>query len=220
LPPFIDTRPYRRAWARRHLHRHRIARRCRIPAGPPWLLAVGMMRHGDKLASYRLLGRALGGLKGRPWRLIVVGDGPARAEVGAALAAVRGRVHLLGALPAAELVRLYAASDLFVWPAINEAIGMAILEAQSAGLPAVAGEAGATGAIVADGETGRLTPVGRTASFRRAIAALLARPETRRRMSQAAIAKTGRGHDIGYAAARLDAVVRAAVARAKKRRRP
>ena len=30
---------------------------------------------------------------------------------------------------------LYAAADLFVWPAINEAYGMAMLEAQAAGLP-------------------------------------------------------------------------------------
>lgn len=220
LLPFLDTAPFRRAARRRDRHRRALARRFRIPAAPPWLLAVGMMRPGDKLASYRLLGRALAGLMRQPWRFIVVGDGPARGDVRRAFAPLRGRMHFLGALPQADLVPLYAASDLLVWPAINEAIGMAILEAQAAGLPAVAGAAGATGVIVAEGKTGQLAPLGLAVPFRRAVAELLARPELRHAMSTAAIAKTGRLHGIDCAAARLDEILRRAVERAGKQRRP
>ena len=219
LLPFIETAPYRRAFARRAAHRRAVARRFRIPASPPWLLAVGMMRECDKLASYRLLARALLGLKKRPWRLLVAGDGPARPAVEKSFAALRGRVHFLGALAQADLIPLYAAGDLYVWPAINEAIGMSILEAQAAGLPVVAGDVGAIGVIVAPGVSGRLVPAGRAAPLRRAVAELLAQPGLRRGMAEGAIAGTQLFHDIALAAEHLDAVLAGALARHQKRRR-
>jgi len=42
---------------------------------------VAMMREGDKLASYRMLAGALGRLRDLSWRLLVAGDGSARAAV-------------------------------------------------------------------------------------------------------------------------------------------
>src|SRR5262249_22049489 len=53
---------------------------------PPVLLSVGMMRARDKLESYRVLAEALALLKDRPWRALLVGDGPARPEVEALMA--------------------------------------------------------------------------------------------------------------------------------------
>src|SRR5215472_9728421 len=46
-----------------------------IGSGGPRLVAVAMMRPGDKLASYRVLGAALTGLLDRDWSLTVIGDG-------------------------------------------------------------------------------------------------------------------------------------------------
>jgi glycosyltransferase involved in cell wall biosynthesis len=60
-----------------------------------------------------------------------------------------------------------------VWPAINEAYGMALLEAQSAGMPVVAGRTGGVPDIVRDGVTGLLTPIGDEAAFAEAVASLL-----------------------------------------------
>ena len=40
-----------------------------------------MMRQDVKLLSYRLLGAALRAVTAPGWQLLVVGDGPARAEV-------------------------------------------------------------------------------------------------------------------------------------------
>lgn len=218
--PFLDVAPYRRARARRRMHRAAIAARHGIPAGQPWLLAVGMMRTGDKLASYRILARSLAGLARAPWRLIVVGDGPARASVRKAFARFGKRVHWLGARTDAELRRLYVASDLLVWPGVNEAIGMAILEAQAAGLAAIAGDVGAAGSIVADPATGTLVKEGDAAAFRHAVAAhLVFTGEIRAAMSDAASAKAGAFHDLPFAADQLDRVLRGAAARAKARRR-
>ncbi len=81
-----------------------------------------------------------------------------------------------------ELPALYAAADLYLWPAINEAYGMAFLEAQAAGLPVVAGRTGGVPAVVADGVTGVLTPIGDATSFADAVARLLDhRPSARAR---------------------------------------
>jgi glycosyltransferase involved in cell wall biosynthesis len=215
--PFLDVAPYRRARGRRRQHRMAFAARCGIPGHEPWLLAVGMMRAGDKLASYRLLAKALAGLERLPWRLLVVGDGPARAEVRAAFAHFGGRVHWLGARNERDLRRIYAAGDLLVWPGINEAIGMSVLEAHAAGLSAVVGDGGAISSIVAAPHTGTLVREGDTAAFRRAVAAHLRLPaEVRVAMSEAAAAKAWAFHDLPFAANQLGRVL--AAARSRKRR--
>ncbi|HJU15022.1 MAG TPA: glycosyltransferase family 4 protein, partial [Stellaceae bacterium] len=124
------------------------------------LITVAMMREGDKLASYRLLGAALRRLLDLPWSLEIVGDGPARVAVAAALAGLGGRLYWAGERDPRDLAGRLAAADLFVWPAINEAFGMALLEAQASGLPVVAGAAGGVGAVVVSGVTGLLVPPG------------------------------------------------------------
>lgn len=166
-----------------------------------------MMRPGDKLASYRALGAALAELLDQPWSLEVVGDGPARAEVRAALAPLGDRVVYAGALAEAAVAARLAAADLFVWPAINEAFGMALLEAQASGLPVVAGNSGGVSDVVADGATGLLTPPGDSAAFAAAVRQLLAQPERRAALGAAARAKVEREHDLPAAAARLGAVI-------------
>ncbi|WPZ35415.1 glycosyltransferase family 4 protein [Thalassobaculum sp. OXR-137] len=184
------------------------------PDRPAELLAVGMMRAGDKLASYRVLGEALVRVPG-DWRLTVVGDGPARAEVEAALAPVAGRVTWRGALDAAELEAAYRAADLLVWPAVNEAYGMALLEAQAAGLPVVAGDTGGVSAIVRDGETGLLVPVGAPDPFAEAVAGLVQDSARRRALGANAAAVTRTEHGLPAAAATLDAALRPLVERAR-----
>ena len=166
LPPFIDTSCYANVYEARADHRLAVRERYGIAAAEPVLLTVAMMRRGDKLASYRLLGEALAQLTGRPWRLLVAGDGPARGEVRQALAATAGRIVWFGSLSDAELRPICASADLFVWPAIREAWGMSLLEAQAAGLPVVAGRSGGVADIVEDGRSGILVPPGRRACLR------------------------------------------------------
>ncbi len=199
LKPFIDAAPYLAAAAGRTRHRRRIAGRFGLEDGVPWLLAVAMMRQGDKLESYRLLGRALGGLLDRPWRLLVAGAGPARGQVEAALEGLGGRVSRLDAT-AGDLPALYAASDIFVWPAVNEAFGMAFIEAQAAGLAVVAGNAGGVPAVVGDGESGILAAVGDAQAFASAVARLLDDGALRERMGRAAQKRVRTEHDLGPAA--------------------
>jgi glycosyltransferase involved in cell wall biosynthesis len=189
LPPFIDTRPFRAA-----------ANRRRPTNGPPLLLSVGMMRTRDKLASYRVLSQALALLRHKPWQALLVGDGPARPEIERLMAPFGERVRFAGALPPAELPAVYASADLYLWPAINEAYGMAFLEAQAAGLPVVAGRTGGVPAVVTDGVTGVLTPVGDPVAFANAVAQLLDRPDERERLAAAATNRMVAHHDEAAAA--------------------
>src|SRR5580693_10305082 len=102
LPPFLDASAY-------GLSRE-------TANGPARLITVAMMRPGDKLASYRVLGEALGKLTDLDWSLDVVGDGPARAEVHAALAPLGQRVAYAGALAEPQIAERLAEADIFVWP--------------------------------------------------------------------------------------------------------
>lgn len=193
LPPFIDTRPFDRP--------------PRAANDPPLLLSVGMMRTRDKLESYRVLADALGRLKDKQWRALLVGDGPARAEVEALMAPLGERVRFAGAMPHVELPATYASADLYLWPAINEAYGMAFLEAQAAGLPVVAGRTGGVPAVVADGITGLLTPIGDPAAFAAAAARLLDDAAERVRLGKAARARINARHDERAAAHALAAAL-------------
>lgn len=101
------------------------------------MLSAGMMRAGDKLASYRIIAETLAHLQGG-WRLDIAGDGPARAEAEALMAPYGDKVRFLGQLSRAGLAAVYARASLFLWPGVNEAFGMVYLEAQAHGLPVVA----------------------------------------------------------------------------------
>ncbi|MEQ9640645.1 MAG: glycosyltransferase family 4 protein [Alphaproteobacteria bacterium] len=199
FPPFLDCAPYV------GVARERAG--FGLPADRKWLLAVGMMRPGDKLESYRQLGQAIALLPGDDWCLAVAGDGPARAEVEAALGR-RDRVHYLGALDPDPLARLYAAADLMVWPAVGEAYGMALLEAQASGLPVVAGRQRGVPDVVGDGIGGRLVPPDDPSALAEAVRALLDDDGVRARLGAGAAAHVRGERDLPAAAAKLDMVLR------------
>ena len=205
LPAFVDTAPYRRMAEQHDRLRRDIAYRHRLETGHLWLLTVAMMRSGDKLASYKLLGEALEQVLDLYWQLIVVGDGNAREEVHRALAPLgEDRVRFVGAQSESALPSFYGAADLCVWPAVNEAYGMALLEAQATGLPVVAGGSGGVPSIVESGITGLLSEPGDQAAFARALRNLIDTPKRRGAMARAAFEKTRQLHDIAAAAQLLD----------------
>jgi glycosyltransferase involved in cell wall biosynthesis len=115
-------------------------------------------------------------------------------------------VRYAGAQEPEDMPVLLAAADLFVWPAINEAWGMAILEAQAAGLPVVAGRFGGVPVLVADGSTGLVTSPRDVAAFTASVGALLRDAERRQRFGAAARAKVAAEHDVPAAGAALDTI--------------
>jgi glycosyltransferase involved in cell wall biosynthesis len=155
------------------------------------LLTVAMMRQGDKLASYRLLAEAMRKVDAS---LTVIGSGPAEREV---------RTTFAG-LPVQFEREVVYGGEVFVWPAINEAYGMALLEAQSAGMPVVAGYSPGVAEIVKNGKTGFLVPQNDAKAFAEAVHKLLADPALRIRMGDAARAHVAAEHSFEAAADLLD----------------
>lgn len=103
-------------------------------------------------------------------RLVIVGDGPLRAQVeNEVLAAgVGDRVWLAG--ERSDVPEVMRALDLFVLPSISEGISNTILEAMASGLPVVATDVGGNGELVMAGETGALVPAADSGALAAAIA--------------------------------------------------
>lgn len=163
LPPFIDARPF--ALARGAAGSGRGAAR---------LVTVAMMRPDVKRESYRALAASLARLTDLAWSLDIVGDGTARAEVEDAFFGLpAGRIRWHGQLDRDAVAEVLSAGDLFVWPGIQEAYGLAYLEAQAAGLPVVAFDNAGVPEVVNDGETGCLVEMGNISAYAAAVRALL-----------------------------------------------
>jgi len=209
LQPFTDTAPLADAEEKRTRHRAALVTSFNLQPDTPILLAVGMMRNGDKLASYRVLADALKIIEGRNWSLVIFGDGPARCAVEGAFERIdANRLSFAGRVSPEDLPALYAGADLMVWPAINESYGMAMLEAQAAGLPVVAGRTGGVPDVVRDGETGDLCAIGDARAFADAVALLLTDPARRDTYRANALRLTAVENDLSVAAGRLNSILK------------
>ncbi len=92
----------------------------------PLFLSVGRVAVEKNLEAF--LSLDLPGTK------IVVGDGPARAE----LQQKYPQAHFVGAKTGIDLAGYYAAADAFVFPSLTDTFGLVLLEALAAGTPVAA----------------------------------------------------------------------------------
>ena len=216
LAPFLDDAPYAAAAARKTELRQRFVRDLGLDPAVPLGLAVAMMRNDVKLRSYRLLTRALSRLD-HPLQMVLVGDGPARPTVAGWFASLPLRSRFLGLRSPAELPAVYAACDLFLWPGLGEAYGMAYLEAQAAGLPVVALATAGVPEVVADGESGFLVAEADPEAFAAAVRRLLD-PARRAAMAARARRLVAERHGLERARRTLAAALEEATARHRARR--
>jgi len=121
-------------------------------------------------------------------QLIVVGDGPYRATMESELSGCGA--HFLGFRHGEELSRLYASSDLFVFPSTTDTLGQVVLECQASGLPVLVTNVGGPKEVVAHGagghETGLVLPPDEPGSWARQIVHLCADDNLRQTMGHAA----------------------------------
>ena len=121
-------------------------------------------------------------------RLVVVGDGPARAR----LAAAHPAATFVGTKRGAELAACYASADAFLFPSLSDTFGNVVLEALASGLPVVSFDCAAAAEHVSDGVSGRLVVPGDEAGFIAAAAAFAVAPAGLQPYRDAAVAAARR----------------------------
>ncbi|OOY18646.1 hypothetical protein BMI86_19860 [Thioclava sp. DLFJ5-1] len=150
------------------------------------LLHVG---RGVRTKGLRDVVRAMGLLKDRrALHLTSAGAGEeieiCRAE--AARLGIADRCDFRGAIPREEVERLYAQSDIFVFPSWREPAGNVLYEAMRWGLPVIAAARGGPDGIVEQGVTGLKCPVSTPEALARDVAAAIERladdPDLRARL--------------------------------------
>jgi len=169
-----------------------LAARYQLPANARWIsMAARIQRY--KGQSYFL--RALAALKAAHADVhgIVIGgalfemekDYVTELKQEAANLGIADRVRFTGFIPDQDVAGFLAASEVVVHPALDEDFGLSVAEAQALGRPVVAFAAPGPAAIIVEGETGRLAPVGDQEQLNRALAATLADGAVIARMGQA-----------------------------------
>lgn len=164
--------------------RARLEREFNIPSGVPILVTVSVLRPAKGievlLDTVQRVPNAY---------FLIIGGGPKEEEFRqlAARAGVEDRVRWAGFRT--DVDALLAGCDVFVHPSLADAFPTVLLEAMAAGLPVVASRVGGIPEIVIPGKTGQLVPPGDPNALATAINALLADPNARSQMSEAARAR-------------------------------
>ncbi|MDD3619108.1 MAG: glycosyltransferase family 4 protein, partial [Desulfobulbaceae bacterium] len=215
LPPGIDpSRFIRDNDARRRMRRQWRA------GGQPVIVTAAMFRADVKTRGLIKVIESCGRLlqQGHAFLLVIAGNGRERRRLASLAAKLLGdRVIFTGRIDRDRMFELYSGGDLFVFPGINESLGMVYLEAQSCGLPVVAYDNGGIPEVVDAGRTGLLTEPFDDRGFDQAVIRLLTGREEREQMGVRAAAHIRRRHDLERNYALLEQLLLEAVRRRKDR---
>ena len=116
--------------------------------------------------------------------LVLAGGGPEESVLRERLG---DHATFLGWLAGADLPKAYASADAFMFASRTDTFGQVILEAQASGLPVVAVAEGGPLSLIADGETGVLSPP-RAEALSAALLSVARAPALRERLRKTALA--------------------------------
>jgi teichuronic acid biosynthesis glycosyltransferase TuaC len=152
----------------------RVEARRRLGLAPEGRLLLGV---GNLVEAkgFDLLVRAVALLP--DMRLLLVGDGPCRGELGVlAEAQAPGRVDFRGNMPQAELRFAYPAADVLGLASLREGWPNVVLEAMACGTPVIASPVGGVPEILGDDAPGRLVAERTPAAWAAAVSSMLGSP--------------------------------------------
>ena len=180
IPSAVDIEACRPGWSRARflaefgLGEHALAVACVAQLIP-------RKGHFDLLAAWPAIHAAV-----PTARLLLFGTGPLGPDIARRITdpLLAGAVIHAGFRP--DLREFLGRADLLIHPARREGLGLAVLEAQAAGVPVVAFNAGGVAEVVRPGETGLLVLPGDTAGLAAAAVALLRDRPRRQAMGAAA----------------------------------
>jgi len=101
--------------------------------------------------------------------IVIVGDGPARKE----LELLMPLAIFLGYTEGLELSKVYASSDIFLFPSSTETFGNVTIEAMASGLVSVVADAGGSKSLIKNGENGFLAEANNVEDFYKKVVVLL-----------------------------------------------
>jgi len=124
-------------------------------------------------------------------KLVVVGDGPMREQLHHQSKDLHG---IVWAGSRSDVGEVLAAMDVFVFPSVDEGLGIALLEAMATGLPSVVSNEGGIPEIVTDGKTGIVVEAGDSDALCEGLARVFDRIDLRQSLGAAAKTVVIRGH--------------------------
>jgi glycosyltransferase involved in cell wall biosynthesis len=186
IPSAVDAALLDPPWSRQ-----RLAREFGLDPAAPLVVSVAQLiprkGHSLLLEAWREVASALPDA-----RLVVIGQGSLASKLRAEAQRRGVADSVVFAGWRGDLGEFIGRFDLLVHTALHEGLGLAILEAQGAGVPVVAFRAGGIPEAVVDGQTGILVPTGDAAALAGALRALLSNPAARQQMGEAAWERAAR----------------------------
>jgi glycosyltransferase involved in cell wall biosynthesis len=108
----------------------------------------------EKVKGIEYLIEAVAGLQIPNFQLVIIGDGSEKRslEALAGKLGLKEKVRFLGEMPNEKIPSYLATADCFVLPSLKEGFGIAILEAQAAGIPVIGTRVGGILGILTEPE--------------------------------------------------------------------
>jgi glycosyltransferase involved in cell wall biosynthesis len=149
---------------------------------------IGSVGRLAAVKNYRLLLQAVARLPPEVrWRLVLVGDGPQRAELEqtAAELGIAARASFLGHRE--DVAAVLSDLDVFVLPSDSEGMSNTLLEAMAAGVAVIASDVGGNREVIEADRSGLLFARGDTAAAAQAIQQLVTDAALRQRLANAGL---------------------------------
>ena len=184
IPNFVDTAP----WAPGP---ERLARDIWAPGGERILMHISnfrpVKRISDVVRVFAEVRRQL------PAKLVLIGEGPERLFAQQLVRELELTADVIFLGQQDDIRGPLAGADLLLLPSEQESFGLTALEAMVSRVPVIATSIGGLPEVVADGETGRLFPVGEVRGMAAEAVRLLTDEPARQAMGEA-----GRARAIKY----------------------
>jgi glycosyltransferase involved in cell wall biosynthesis len=194
IPNGVDAKRFRPSLAG---EREELRRDLGIPGDEPLTLYCGRFSADSKRLDVLLESFARA-----PGQLLLVGEGPDRAELEARASepGLAGRVHVRG--PVDDVAPLYRSADLYASASVTEGMSGSVLEAMASGLAVAASPASGMGELVRR-DTGIVASDESAETLGEALVALLGDAALRDRLGAAARARAEEEYSLELTADRL-----------------
>lgn len=167
------------------------------PSGAVVVGTVGRMSgEKDQLTLVRAFRSARAQCPQSVLRLVLVGDGPLKAEIEQQVHATQLDDHVWIAGARSDIAEILRSLDIFVLPSLGEGISNTILEAMASSLPVIATRVGGNPELVVENETGVLVPVADPDVLAQAIVKYVTHPIVMRQHGQAGRARIEREYSM------------------------